>query len=239
MDRQIVAFVAGATGYVGQAVVARLAAQGIRTVAHVRPDSPSLDRWRQRFEALGATVDATPWTPADMAATLADLRPTLVFCLVGTTRSRMQGLKRSGGDPAAASYESVDYGLTALLAAAAAACGSRPRFAYLSSLGAGAGARGAYMRWRTRAEEAVQASGLPFTLVRPAIITGPDREENRTGESVANTVVDGGLKALKALGVTEPWRRYRSIDATALAAAMVRLALDPAATNRIVERGDL
>ena len=55
--------VAGATGLTGREVVAQLRQRGVPTVAHVRPDSPRLDEWRARFEALGATVDTTPWAP--------------------------------------------------------------------------------------------------------------------------------------------------------------------------------
>src|SRR5262245_55763625 len=49
-----VAFVAGATGYTGNEVVSALRGRGIRTIAHVRPDSSSLERWRKSFEDIGA-----------------------------------------------------------------------------------------------------------------------------------------------------------------------------------------
>lgn len=235
----IVAFVAGATGYVGQETVRQLAAAGVRTIAHVRPDSPRLEDWHRRFRALGAEPDATPWTLPALAATMRRLAPSRVFCLVGTTRSRMHALGRAGKDPAAASYEAVDYGLTALLAKAAVQSGTSPRFVYLSAVGAGPGAKGAYMRWRTRAEQAVQDSGMPYTIVRPAMITGPDRPENRAGERIANALVDGVLGLSRTMGLAGPWRRYRSIDAAGLARAMILLASDPAMRNRIVERGDL
>ncbi|MBA3548122.1 MAG: hypothetical protein H0T76_16695 [Nannocystis sp.] len=39
-----IAWVAGATGYTGRALVAALRAQNITTHAHVRPDSPALER---------------------------------------------------------------------------------------------------------------------------------------------------------------------------------------------------
>ncbi len=55
------AFVAGATGYTGRELVRVLAESGRKVVAHVRPDSSRLDEWRERFAALGATLDTTPW----------------------------------------------------------------------------------------------------------------------------------------------------------------------------------
>jgi len=153
-------FVAGATGYVGQAVVRELRGRDARVAAHVRPDSPQLETWRERFTALGAETDATPWERETMAKTLAALKPDALFILIGTTRRRMQTLGRAGGDPAAASYESIDYGLTALLVDAAREAGIRPRLVYLSAMGAGPTAKGAYMHARTRAEQTVRESGL-------------------------------------------------------------------------------
>ncbi len=238
-DNRTVAFVAGATGYVGQQVVRQLVAAGIRTIAHIRPDSNRLSEWWTRFTELGAEPDATPWTLPAMATTLKGLHPRVVFCLLGTTRSRMQSLARAGKDPAAASYESIDYGLTALLVEAAVHAGNAPRFVYLSSLGAGPNPKGAYMRWRTRAEHVVLGSGLPYIVIRPAMITGPDREEERRSERIANALVDGALSLGKALGIEGPWRRYRSIDAAGLAAAMIRLAMDPGAANHTIEREEL
>ena len=55
------AFVAGATGYTGREVVRQLAGEGGRVIAHVRPDSGRRDDWQQRFTAMGAEVDFTPW----------------------------------------------------------------------------------------------------------------------------------------------------------------------------------
>jgi uncharacterized protein YbjT (DUF2867 family) len=238
-DGRTVAFVAGATGYVGQQVVRQLVAAGFRTVAHVRPDSARLSEWWTRFTEMGADPDATPWTVPAMSATLKDLQPRVVFCLVGTTRRRMQSLSRAGRSPDTASYEAVDYGLTALLAQAAAHAGHAPRFVYLSAMGAGPNPKGAYMRWRTKAEHAVLGSGLPYTIVRPAMITGPDREENRRGERIANSVLDGALGLARSLGFQGPWQRYRSIDAAGLAAVMIRLAMEPQAANHTIEREEL
>ena len=106
------AFVAGATGYTGQAVVQALRARGVRVFAHVRRDSPRLDEWRRRFDALGAHTDTTPWEENAMRATLAEALPHAVFALLGTTRARVAQARTRGADD---SYETVDYGLSALL----------------------------------------------------------------------------------------------------------------------------
>ncbi len=233
------AFVAGATGYTGQRVVTALRGRHIDTVAHVRPDSADLARWTGRFKDLGASIDTTPWDDGAMAATLARLRPTLVFALLGTTRARMRAVAARGGDPDEAGYEAVDYGLTALLLRAAAGCGTSPRFVYLSAAGVGPAARTAYTRVRHRAEAEIEASGLPYTIARPSFITGPDRDEDRPAERLGAMLVDAALFAAGTLGARRLQRRYGSTDASTLAAALVRLALDPAAASTTVESEDL
>ncbi len=220
----VIAFVAGATGYTGREVVAALAARGAAAVAHVRPESSRLPEWRERFAALGARVDATAWQPDAMAATLAALRPTHVFALLGTTRARAAAAVRAGGP--AADYEAVDYGLSVLLLRAAAACGSRPRFVYLSSLGAGGTGGNAYIRARNRVEAELRASGLPFLIVRPSFITGDDREESRPGERVGAAALDWGTRLLGALGARRLRDRFRPRTGRELAASIVRLALE-------------
>jgi nucleoside-diphosphate-sugar epimerase len=226
------AFVAGATGYVGRAVVAALVAAGHDTVAHVRPDSSRLDDWRQRFEELGAAVDSTPWELEPMQVTLQTRRPSEVFCLIGTTRSRA---KAEGIDDR---YRAVDYGLTRLLVEACVGAGITPRFIYLSSVGAGPKARGGYLVARWDAEEAVRDSGLPHVIARPSFITGPDRDDSRPGERVAAGLTDAlswtaGIVGLRKL------QRYKSTDPETLAAALVRLAYDPDAPGRTVESEEL
>ena len=229
------AFVGGATGYTGRAVVAELRRRGLATVAHVRPDSPGLAGWRERFAALGAEVDATAWDEEALTSTLRERAPSHVFALLGTTARRA----RAEGMAATEAYERIDYGLTALLIRAAAASGSRPRFVYLSSIGVREGASSPYLRARVRAEADLRASGLPHTIVRPAIITGEDRDDARGMERAAARVGDGALAVLGFFGAKRTRDRYRSTTGGALAAALVRLALDPAAANRIVHGEEL
>ena len=233
-----IAFVAGATGFVGREVVAELRAQGIETLAHVRPDSSSLPSWRSRFEGLGAQVDSTPWTLEDMTRTFARVGPAWVFALQGTTRARMTGLSRVGGDTAAASYEAVDYGLTRLLVDACVAAGPKARFVYLSAAGVSARSAGAYMKARHKAEEAVRASGLSYIIARPAIITGA-RDEPRTGEHLGAVVGDALLSVAGAFGATRLKARYRSTTNAILARNLVRHALHATSAHETIESEDL
>ncbi len=231
------AFVAGATGFTGREVVRLLATAGVTTVAHVRPDSPSLGAWRDRFAGIGASVDATPWALDALATTLRRLEPDWVFCLVGTTRKR--GQRAAAAGRAAETYETVDYGLTKLLVDATIASGRRPRFVYLSAAGVSPRAGGAYGRARWKAEQAVRASGLEFIIARPSFIVGADRDEPRPAELWGAHAVDALLAVAGAIGLRRMRDRYRSTTNTALAQALVRLAHDPAARDTVVESEDL
>lgn len=226
-----IAFVAGATGYTGRAVVEQLVASGVRTVAHVRPDSSRRGEWEARWRALGAEVDATPWELPALTHTLEQLRPTLVFALLGTTRARAH----REGKGAIEGYEAVDYGLTMMLRDAAQASGQRPRFVYLSAAGLKDDTTNPYMAVRARVERALREGELPYTLARPSFITGSDRDEPRLGERIGAGVADGVLAFAGLLGARKLQHRYGSMTNVVLARGLVRVAMDPAYENRVAE----
>jgi uncharacterized protein YbjT (DUF2867 family) len=226
------AFVAGATGYVGRQVVRELTERGVRTIAHVRPDSPRLAEWRMRFGRMGAEMDATPWEEGAMKDTLTRLAPTQLFALLGTTRAR--GRSAASRRKPVESYESVDYGLTSMLLRAAVAAESDPRFVYLSSAGVNGRTGNRYLAARWKLEQELRQSGLPYTIARPSFVTGADREESRPLERVSAATVDALLAAAAALGMKQLRNRYGSTNSTVLARALVRLGFDPAATNRVM-----
>jgi uncharacterized protein YbjT (DUF2867 family) len=225
------AFVAGATGYTGRHVVEQLARQGHEVIAHVRPDSSGLAAWRERFAAMGATVDMTAWEADAMRETLARVAPTHVFSLLGTTQHRMKQLAAAGQDAESASYERVDFGLTALLIDAAGAVAPPPRFIYLSSMGVSS-TPGAYMEARRKAEAKLASSGLPATVARPGIITGEDRGEDRPGERFGGVIAGGVFGALRALGAKKLASLYLPVTGDQLARALVTLALDDAGIGK-------
>jgi uncharacterized protein YbjT (DUF2867 family) len=218
-------FIAGATGYTGREVVRECVARGLETVAHVRPDSSRLEHWRKQFEAIGARVDTTAWVLEDLQATLTRLQPTQVHSLLGTTRKRGKQNSGAGSSSAVAdTYEAVDYGLSIMLLEAALACGSKPRFVYLSALGADGRSVNAYMGIRKRVEAAIRGSGLPYLVARPGFITGDDRDETRWAERAAAVVGDGLLGVFGALGAKRVQAKYASLTGAQLGAAIVELA---------------
>lgn len=224
---EIRAFVAGATGYTGQAVVSELQARKATCFAHVRPDSPTLNEWRTKFQSLGATCDTTPWDEAAMTATLRTNRVTHVFALLGTTRAR-------GG-----SYEAVDYGLTSLLLRACIASEQKPRFIYLSAVGVTPNASNPYYKARARLEAELLASPLDYVIARPSFITGSDRDETRPLERFAATGLDAATAVLSLFGAKQVAAKYRSNDAHGLAHALVSHAVSPKSSRYIAEGQDL
>lgn len=231
-------FVAGATGYTGREVVRLAREAGCRVVAHIRPESQNRRTFEERFTALGADVDLTPWDPQAIARTLEETAPTQVLALLGTTKSRArEEERRRGGE---VSYETVDYGLTMMLLAGCEGVTPPPRFIYLSAIGIGEREpSNAYMRVRWRVEKALREGSVPYTIVRPSFITGPDRDELRPGERVGATLADGALALVGALGGRRIRDRYQSLTNTELASAMIELALDPTAVGAVVETDEL
>jgi uncharacterized protein YbjT (DUF2867 family) len=151
----------------------------------------------------------------------------------------MHAAGRSGRDPRSQSYEAVDYGLTAILIEALNGAGLSPRFVYLSATGVKETSRSAYYMARVKAEAFLRSSGLPYTIARPSIITGPGRDDKRPLETVSAVVGDGLLSAAALLGGRKLRARYASTTNVRLAEALVRLALDPAGKNRIFESEEL
>jgi len=228
----VTAFVLGATGFVGREVVRQLCVRGTAVIAHVRPDSSSVDKWRATFGELGATVDTTAWDAAALAARFRETKPAQVYVLIGTTRSAAKR-DRIEGDI----YEKIDLGLTQIAVEAARASEVRPRIVYLSSIGADKGARSAYLAARGKAEDVVTASGLPWVIARPSFITG-DRDESRIGERGAAIVGDGLLAVAGVFGGKKVRDKYRSTTPDVLASALIRLGEAPE-HDRVAEGSDL
>ena len=199
------AIVAGSTGLVGAALVARLAASGRyeRIVALVRRDGaawpdPRIAAVRVDFEHLERTP--LPFAGAD------------VYCALGTTIA-------AAGSRAA--FRRVDVTYVVRLAVLARA-GGAVAFGLVSAEGAHVDSAFFYNRCKGEAEAGVAAVGLPsVTIARPSLLLG-DRPEARRGEQWAGRVLRP-LDRVLASRLAGPLRRLRPINAATVAGALVAL----------------
>jgi nucleoside-diphosphate-sugar epimerase len=214
--------VTGASGFIGRPLTDALAQAGYNVRAAVR------DRRGQQFPA-GAEIAMQP----DLA------NPVFQAPLVAGTDAvvHLAGIAHVGPDISEATYDRVNHLATAELARAAATAGVR-RFVFLSSTRAQAGGAStepltetaaplptdAYGRSKLAAEAAVREAGVPYTILRPALVYGPNPKGN-----IAS------LMRIAALPVPLPFgafANHRSLLALDNLIAAVRFALDdPRAVN--------
>jgi uncharacterized protein YbjT (DUF2867 family) len=194
---------AGATGLVGGLAVRHLLAPGAfaRVVALARRPRPG------PAGVLSRVVDFTHLHREPLVAAVA------AVCALGTT------IEKAGSREA---FRAVD--VDAVLAFARwAREGGASTFVLVSSVGADPGASSFYLRCKGEAEERVAETGFArFVALRPSLLLG-QRSETRRGEAIAQKL--GPLAGPLLAG---PLRRYRAIDASVVAAAAARAALDPA-----------
>ncbi len=142
-----------------------------------------------------------------------DGRIDAAFCCLGTT------IRQAGSQEA---FRAVDQELVLAFARRARELGTR-HLLVISALGADPRSSVFYNRVKGETEEALQAMGWPqLTIVRPSLLLGP-RREFRLGERLAAPLMR--------------WipGKYRGIEASVLARALWRLALEEGEGTRIVE----
>jgi uncharacterized protein YbjT (DUF2867 family) len=148
-----------------------------------------------------------------------------VFCCLGTT------IRKAGSQDA---FRKVDLVYPHDAARLAVEHGAR-QFLLVSAIGSDPTSRVFYNRVKGETEMAVQ--GLPFhrvVIVRPSLLLG-ERGELRLGERVAEWVSTPPAPLLRG-----PLAKYRPIEGRAVAAALVRLALEDGSGGvRVVESDQL
>jgi uncharacterized protein YbjT (DUF2867 family) len=195
-----IAIVAGATGLVGAALLARLCAgqDYARLVALTRRPPAAIDA---RLECRQARFDALDEVLGDLRGARPDM-----YCCLGTT------IAKAGSQ---AAFRSVDFDAVVALARWAKTAQAR-RFLLVSAMGADARSRVFYNRVKGEAEDAVRRDGPASVVVlRPGLLDGP-RAEFRLGERIG-------------LALTRPLRgilpaALRPVHADDVAAAMVEAA---------------
>lgn len=227
----------GATGYTGRHVVASARAAGAEVVAHLRPGSARAATVGAQLAASGARLAEVPWEPGAIGALVAEVAPTHVFALLGITKAGARREAARTGE--LATYSQVDTGYTRWILDACAGLEAPPRVVYLSSLGAGRPGGNAYLQARHEVEQALEASSLDFTTVRPSFISGADRDESRPGERVGSVLSDVGLGLLAMLGARSLRDRYGTVSGAELGQLLVQAASHPGFSRRTVDMLDL
>lgn len=132
-----------------------------------------------------------------------------LFCCIGTT------IRKAGSQ---AAFRAVDFDIP-VKAARIAAQNGITRMIVVSSLGANAGSSNFYLRTKGEMEVEVMKASVPVTIfVRPSMLLG-HREELRAGERMGQWLVRAMAPLLQG-----SWRKYRGIQATKVARAMMVLA---------------
>ncbi len=168
--------VAGGTGFVGGAIARELARRGHRVIILSHRDQPPANASAD-VSAANASADAVEYRRADvtqpgsLALALAGV-DALVISLA-FPNSPIEAPRRGR------TFEEVDAAGTEALAKAAVAAGVG-RLVYISGAGAAQDAPRHWFRAKWRAEQAIRASGIPYTIFRPSWIYGRgDRSLNR------------------------------------------------------------
>ncbi len=196
------AIVAGATGLTGGSLLTGLLADPRYATVHalvrkaVLPPQPKLIEHIVDFEHLDNLLEA-----CDGAGD--------AFCCLGTT------IKKAGSKTA---FHQVDFDYVLNFARAAKAAGAT-RLMVMSSLGANAKSGVFYSRVKGEMEIAVSALGFDeLHIFQPSFLVG-DRTESRLGERM-------GITAFQIISpfLFGPARKYRAIEATDVARAMIRAA---------------
>jgi uncharacterized protein YbjT (DUF2867 family) len=208
------AWVAGSTGLVGRALVEELA-RGVPAANVTALVRRAEGRTAPRFEERVVAFDR-------LELELSGLRVTHVFCCLGTT------MAKAGSE---AAFRRVDFDYPLALGRAARAAGAR-KFLVVTAIGADSTSRIFYNRVKGELEQALAELGIPeLHVFRPSLILG-ERSERRPAERVF-------MALAKPVGhvLLGPLAKYRAIDATAIARAMVRVAseTDPAGALTVYE----
>jgi uncharacterized protein YbjT (DUF2867 family)/ligand-binding SRPBCC domain-containing protein len=217
LDAPLTVGVAGGTGFVGGAIAAELRRRGHRVVVLSHRGEEARGPLPDDVELRRVDVGTGEGLP-DALAGLGALVIALAF-----RNSPIEAPRRDQ------TFMAVDAAGTERLAAAAIGAGVG-HVVYISGAGAAPDAPRHWFRAKWRAETAVRASGIPFTIIRPTWIYGP--------RDVSLNRFLGFARLLQAVPMTNLGRQQLApvfIDDVARLAA--DSLVDPAASGQVFELG--
>jgi uncharacterized protein YbjT (DUF2867 family) len=167
--------IAGGSGFIGRAIVRRIAAISGLTVRVLTRD-PEKARARIAFDGKVDFVAADINDPARLATALAG-----ADTIVNAVQFDGYPIEQPSRG---LTFNRVDYGGTVALIAAAKAA-SVTNFIYISGAAADERSVNPAFRAKGRAERALRDAGLAFTILRPSLVYGPeDRVVNRLAKAI-------------------------------------------------------
>lgn len=198
----------GATGLIGHSLIELVSGREDVRLAGIARRETTLPK--------GARMEMFIADPDRWGDVIADLRPEVLVCALGTT------WKKAGKNEAA--FRAVDHDLVLQTARAAAECGVE-RMVSISSVGADAQAKNFYLRVKGETERGLMKIGFSrLDILRPGLLRGQRSGDRRALERLGilfSPVTDLFLRG-KA-------RQYRSVSAETVAEAVLALALRKAA----------
>ena len=207
--------VIGSTGFVGRRVVAALESQGRAARAMARAPQKAQD-------LISDLVSVVPGDMLDAAAVRRAVEGVgaVVFCV--------HTLSQQAGASHEQDYMDVEaQGLRNVVAACRAAGVSR--VIYVTSIGVAEHGTSSWLRGRWRTEQALFASGLDVTVLRPGMIVG------RGGDGFG--IVARGATSRFAVAVAGPRQRFRTVAVDDLAHDVVDVIGMPAAVGAAFDVG--
>jgi uncharacterized protein YbjT (DUF2867 family) len=157
--------IAGASGLIGRQALEMLKADGNEIHALLR----------RQLEDVPQRVLQHVGSGADWPAMIAGLSPDVAISCLGTT------MRIAGSQEA---FRAVDQDLVLSFAAAAHKAGAQHMIA-ISSVGAMPASSSFYLRTKADVEQGLKALKFErLDIIRPGLLTGGSRSDNRTGESI-------------------------------------------------------
>lgn len=205
----------GGSGFVGRAIVRRLAAAGSAVRVAVRhPERAAFLQHEGHAGAISA-VRADVWNESSVAPALAGAE--------GVVNTVGHYVERG------ASFGAIHGAGARHVAVAAQAAGVR-RLVHISGIGADPASPSAYVRARAAGERLVREAFEDATILRPSVMFGPE-------DDFFNRLADlaRGLPVLPLFG--RGTVRLQPVDVRDTAQAVARALVDPAAPGRIYELG--
>jgi nucleoside-diphosphate-sugar epimerase len=217
----------GATGYSGNGILEACMKKSISVCAHCRPNSSKRGQLEEKVRAAASpltTVHVCDFSSEPIEALIKSVQPTNIALCLGTTKEKSSKAKEKGHPHG---YEGIDRNLSLLVIQAAIKEKPDARVAYISSMGADKPRGNKYLSARYDVEQELMGSGLEYMIIRPAFLTGLDRQELRRLERVGAFIGDSLLSFGAMLGMKKMQSNFASIDAETLAQGILRASEDP------------